>query len=709
MNRLQRFVVKALGIGHVPAVMQGNALLKRTKFDYRGAVGDLIDSSVVTAPVQWVQRSLPEARLEVRRFKADGSPDALPTHPALELIQRPNPYYGDLALWAGTVFSYLTAGNAYWIKLRNGMGRTGELWYAPHWTMTPKGSDDGSVFIDRYEYKPGGGVGTIVYAPEDIVHFRHGMDPRNPRLGLSPIDGAIREIFMDLESSNFVASLLRNMGVPGMVLSPKAGATVSADDVNATKAWIRQAFGGDRRGEPLVMGAPTDVAPYGFNPQQMNMSEARDIAEERICASLGIPAAVVGFGSGLQSTKVGATMEELRKLAWQNGVLPVARALADELDRSLLGDFGPATGLRMVWNTSEVQALQDDRVKAAQVWASLVGGGIAQVYDAQRGMGLEADETQRVYLRPAMALETAGGAKNAKSIKDVGEPDQAALDREMERQGREFLRMYTKGRQRLQYYGGAAYVRALQRQEEPLAKSMDQRLTRFFTALGKDAKSAAAEVLKRDYVAGPKGRDAAEEKAVDDQLVEAILDRLGIDAHQATFRGLYEGHYLEVAKAITEAAQLAGLGGSLPDPVARAITGAGGKRAGLVDLGKQSRSALFDAIAEGRSLGEGAEALAERIAGMIEAGPWGTVEQRARTIARTETKYAQNVSTIERARSANVEKFIVFDGRLGPGRSLPDHIARDGSIVTAAEATQMAADEHPNGTLAFAPYFGADE
>jgi hypothetical protein len=75
------------------------------------------------------------------------------------------------------------------------------------------------------------------------------------------------------------------------------------------------------------MGAPTDVTPYGFNPQQMNMSEARDVAEERVCACIGIPAAVVGFGAGLQTAKVGATMEELFKTAWRNGVLPVARAL----------------------------------------------------------------------------------------------------------------------------------------------------------------------------------------------------------------------------------------------------------------------------------------------------------------------------------------------------------------------------------------------
>jgi hypothetical protein len=42
---------------------------------------------------------------------------------------------------------------------------------------------------------------------------------------------------------------------------------------------------------------------------------------------------------------------------------------------------------------------------------------------------------------------------------------------------------------------------------------------------------------------------------------------------------------------------------------------------------------------------------------------------RAQVIARTETKYAQNVSTIERARAGGVDRFTVFDGRLGPGRS----------------------------------------
>lgn len=672
---------KALSaIRHNPRPQVFGRYLRRTRFDYVRAVGDGLDASVVTAPVQWIQRALPEARLTVKRHRPNGKVEELAEHGALALISRPNDYYADIALWAATTWSWCTDGNAYWLKVRNGVNRPVELWYAPHWTMEPKGSEDGTVFLSHYVYSPGGGIAPMKIEPEDVVHFRHGLDPRNPRKGISPIGGAIREIFMDLESSNFVASLLRNMGVPGVVISPKTGGVVAADDVEATKAWFQEAFGGDRRGGPLVMGAPTDVSPYGFNPQQMNMSEARDVSEERICACLGIPAAVVGFGAGLQSTKVGATMTELRKLAWHNGVLPMARAFADELGRSLVPDFGDAAGLRADWDVSEVLALSEDEDKRVKRLLEELAAGAITMFEYRTERGWEADDSHRFYLRPAMLIETPAGLPPRQEPKQIGQ--KARASREQRR-------------------AASGYVMALQRQADPLGKAMEKRLVRFFQSIGKAAREAALPLLEAEDLS-PKAEKA------DDLLVGRILDALGIAAHRTAFQQVYQAHYIDVAKKVAEAGELAGLGGSLPDPVARSIAGAGGRRAGLVDLDKQSKAALFDAIAEGRAEGEGALQLAERIAEHVEAGPWTTPEMRARTIARTETKYAQNVSTIERARAANVQRFIVFDGRLGPGRSLEEHMARDGSIVTADEASQMASDEHPNGTLSFAPYFGDD-
>lgn len=666
-------------------------LLKRTRYNYAKDVGDGLDSSVVTAPIMWIQRAMPEATLVVRRRKADGSHEEMLSHKMVELIQRPNPYYGDIILWNATILSYLLDGNAYWIKVRNSIYRPAELWYVPHWTMEPKGSADGSEFLTHYRYSPGNNVAPIDLDPKDVVHFRHGMDPRNPRKGLSPLAGVLREIFMDLESSNFVASLLRNMGVPGVVISPKNGGTVSPEDVQATKTWFNANFGGDKRGAALVMGAPTDVSPFGFNPQQMNMSEARDIAEERVCACLGIPAAVVGFGAGLQTSKVGATMNELVKLAWRNGVLPVLRVLADELDRSLLGDFGNATGLKSHYDTSEVLALQEDLDKAATRWVTLAGGPVAKVAEAREAIGLDVLPEHDFYYQPAMSLVVPAGTKpGAQEPPQLPEPKSTKA-----RVSRSTLR------------AGTAYISALQKQEGPLQKVFERRLKGFFRDLGKAAKAAAVPFLEAADLT-PKSSDEAEEKS-DDLLVAQILEQLGIEAHRTTFQRLYETQYVETAKKVSEAANLAGISGSLPDPVARAVAGAGGRRSGLVDITGQTRKALFDAIAEGRAEGEGVPQVASRIVDYVESGHWQTPEMRAQIIARTETKYAQNISTIERAKAASVEQFIIFDGRLGEGRSDPDHIARNGSIVSAAEASQLAADEHPNGTLSFAPYFGEDD
>lgn len=694
-------ISKALAVMRHPArpKMWSN-LLRRTSFDYRREVGDCLDASVVTAPVQWLQRSLPEARLAIRKRQRAGKVTDMVDHPMLQLVANPNAHYGDIALWFGTILSYCIDGNAYWMKVRNRGGRPVELWYVPHWMMEPVAPIDGSDLLSHYRYSPGG-VEPIIIDPADVVHFRHGINPHNMMKGLSPIDGVIREIFMDLEASNFVASLLRNMGVPGVVISPQGGAMPAPEDVEATKVWFQQAFGGDKRGGPLVMGAPTKVEQFGFNPQQMNMSEARDIAEERVCACLGVPAAVVGFGAGLQQTQVGATMTELRKLAWHNGVLPLGRSLADELKRSLLIDFGDMTGLELFWDTDDVLALQEDEDKQTDRWNKMLASGAITLFEYRQGIGLEADDSHRIYLRPIAQIEVPEGAAGRQTV-DPALPAPKQLGNK--------ARASQAG-----YARGLAWARLLERQQRGLSAAFETPLKLRFASWATEARAAALKALPNhpEILAVEPPKDAKDAKAEPDAapntayaaLIEEIMALLETDQWREALSQAYGAHYLEVAKAVQDAAERAGLGTSLPDPVARAIVATGGRRVGLIDLDAQTRAAVFDALAEGRAEGEGVAALANRIADHVEAGPWREAKVRATIIARTETKYAQNISTIERARAAGVASFIVFDGRLGLPRSGIDHIARDGSIVTESEAIALADAEHPNGTLSFAPNF----
>src|SRR3546814_17940226 len=102
-------------------------LLRRTRFDYRKEVGDCLDASVVMAPVQWMQRALPEATLMVQRTNRKGEIDELPDHLMLALIQNPHPHYGDIVLWWGSVLRMALDGNASWTTLRKGLGRPAEL------------------------------------------------------------------------------------------------------------------------------------------------------------------------------------------------------------------------------------------------------------------------------------------------------------------------------------------------------------------------------------------------------------------------------------------------------------------------------------------------------------------------------------------------------------------------------------------------------
>ncbi|MEL6485872.1 MAG: phage portal protein, partial [Pseudomonadota bacterium] len=645
-------------------------------------------------------------------------------HDMLALIQKPNAFYGDIALWGATVLSLLIDGNGYWVKIRNAAGKPVELWWVPWWMMEPKAPLDGSDHIDYYEYTPGTGAGRMPLAPDDVVHFRNGINPRNLMKGLSPVQGVVREVFTDLESSNFIASLLRNLGVPGVVISPKGGMMASPDDVEGLKTWLTEAFGGDNRGKLLVLGAPTEVSQFGFNPEQMNLRHGSDRAEERVCAAIGVPAAVVGFGAGLQQTKVGATMEELRRLAWHNGVLPLGRQLVDELQRSLLPDFQKSQQQRgrrfeLYWNTDNVLALQEDENRQTERKLKELQAGAITLHEYRTETGREADDSYRFYMRPfnlvvvpegqAKLGHNGGPAMEEEEGDDQGQKALPAPQTKTENDnpiGPDWLPEDATDASPEAIARGEVLINALQRQQSGLEDAFEGVLTPTFEGWGDLAGRIGLDVLRASGEKSIKPDRASIETKADDDLVRQIIELLNTEAWEMDLSSKHQAHYLQVARQAAEAIEQSGFGTDIPDPVMRQIIADGGTRAGLIDIDDQTRRALFQALAEGRAEGEGAQALANRIANKVEGGPRLNAKERALMIARTETKHAQNISTVAAARANGVRQMVVFDGRFGEPRSELSHIARDGKIVSIDQAQTMAENMRPNCTLSFAPHFG---
>lgn len=378
--------------------------LPRTRFDYSREV-DGYASSIVMACVGWIQRTFPEAPQIVQQRNSDGEWEAI-DHPLTDLMNNPNPFYDGLLLQSAFIADLVISGNAYLLKVRSGVGRPVQLWWTPSSLMAPKWPDNGSVFISHYDYTPGGYP--IPIDIKDVVHYRLGIDPDNTRKGRSPLQSLLREVFTDDEAANMTAALLKNMGVPGLVISP-AQDTVSAQDAEAVKQYVRERTTGDRRGEPIVIGSATKVDTFGFNPQQMDMKALRRIPEERVSAVLGIPAIVAGLGAGLDRATY-ANMAEAREMAYESGIIPLQRIVASQTAHQLLSEFtDDLVNFRVAYDTSEIRVLQDDEDKLSIRTVAQVAGGVCKVMDAQRILGLPIDETQDFYLRSFTAMPVRSG------------------------------------------------------------------------------------------------------------------------------------------------------------------------------------------------------------------------------------------------------------------------------------------------------------
>lgn len=375
--------------------------------DYASDVGDGTGSSLIEACVSWIANAVTQSLPVVVNYKG---PDRFGVidrqHPAARLIRRPTydprlgrSYYSWIPLIQATVLSLVVDGNAYWLKRRSGIGRVVQLWYVPHWMIEPYRFQGASEFISYYRYRVGGQ--TFEVPPTDIVHFRDGLDPENILRGLSKTKLLLRELYTDEASARFTASLLRKHAVPGLIVTPKMSLE-NPEDADDVKRRIDTEFTGDGRGGTVVLKGPADLTPYGFSPEQMKLGDIRDIPEERVSVSTGVQAAVVGFGSGLQSTKVGATMSELVDLSWQNGALPRVRLIAAEASEQLLPDFGEnSEDTQIELDTSQVPIMADYHYKVAQKHELLMKAGLEMRSTAMRAFGMSAASVDDVYVLPS--------------------------------------------------------------------------------------------------------------------------------------------------------------------------------------------------------------------------------------------------------------------------------------------------------------------
>jgi HK97 family phage portal protein len=669
-------------------------LLPNTRIDYERKVGDGMGSNVFMAPLLWIGRAWMEATFAVVTDDGRGGEDTDTLHPLPVLLRKPNAFYSSAALWIATIISWFVDGNAYWIKLRDRSGVVRQLWYVPHWLIEPKGdeeSEEADAFITKYVYRPGGAQ-EYLYDPADVVHLRFGLDPRNPRKGFSHMKMLLREIFNDDESANFTAAILLNSGVPGVIISPKDSDSVDEASLKATKEYIKDQFSGDNRGQPLALGGPTEVKEFGYDPQKMNLGHVRGTSEERVCATLALPAAVVGFGSGMAQTKVGATLAELHRIAWINCLIPNQDIMAQELTRCFRDDFRLADNQRLGFDRRRVRALAEDIYKEREMWLKEVTGGTRMVSEYRQAINLPVKPEHEIFLRPFSAIESGPGAQasadqQAQAPEPVAPP--VAGPGAVPPKGKQVKTARGKLSRRQ-----AVVLKAMDAVKARNVKRLQTRLGVFFAKMGESARAA--------YLSLPKTSD-------DELRTETVMSQVNIAARESELRGIIGQHYLAVYNETAGAMANLGIGVNVPDTYQLEILSRGGSQAGLIDLSQPAKSRVFDIIRDGREAGKGAEEIAAELSKAVPGGRFLDPYARAELIARNETRIAQTESALKVYESADgVDRVMIIDNRYDDPNDDSPCVEANGQIVTFIEAQGMIADEHPNGTRDLVPVFSQE-
>ena len=393
------------GSGQLQTLLR-RALPGSTK-DWARVAGDLGLNGIVASAIDWYVRNYPQATVKYYRPVDSQQAEPVEDHPVIALMAQPDPMVMGSLFWSWVIQDYKLFGNTYLRKIRSTTrGVVTALQFLPQDMVRPVGN--GVNPLTHYVYTTDGRSFDIPVS--DIIHIRYGREPSDIRLGRSPVTAVLREIATDNTASTTAWGLLANGAMPSLIVGPDAKdqtVDISMDDARQVKRQLHEDLSGDGSGGIVVMTGAYKMDRVSLTPSELALDSVRRVPEERICSALGLNPMVLGLGAGLERSTYN-NFERAQQAAWEDGMVPLLRVLADAITADLLPEY-PETqqGDYIQYDLEGVRALADDLSAEADRAEKLYKAGIIDRAEAKRIAGLEAVPQDEGQLHPqAIPVQT---------------------------------------------------------------------------------------------------------------------------------------------------------------------------------------------------------------------------------------------------------------------------------------------------------------
>ena len=289
---------------------------------------DPAQHSVVSAIIRLLGDAVGGTGFQLRERVSEGKDQVVTNHPMMRALRSPNPEvcmtWRELATCM--VDGLICNGNAYIAPVS-----PSELRYLD-WRniIQPTYSQM------YYQYRDPWTNGVIKYGMDELIHlrFQRGPDGIN---GIGPLRSSVlREISTDITAQQYTDTLLRRMGVPGVIGMPEGDDIITQDNANAIMKSLDSSYTGGNRGRAAVFTHKLKFVELGGAMQRADLRTLRWVPEERICSACGVPPAVLNIGTGSEQSRVGATLRYLLQQYWVGTVQPMMHLLAEQLSQQLM-------------------------------------------------------------------------------------------------------------------------------------------------------------------------------------------------------------------------------------------------------------------------------------------------------------------------------------------------------------------------------------
>ncbi|MEU8756222.1 head maturation protease, ClpP-related [Streptomyces chartreusis] len=320
----------------VPYVSHGNIQIPwrqpagaEAQMQAMGSVGTLFAivnrTSNATALVNWrlyrkAPSGLKEDRVEVT------------SHAALDLINRPNPFFTRQELVESTQQHIDLTGEGWWVITRNPRSPIPlELWPVRPDRMSPV--PDPVNFIAGYVYTAPDGR-QIPLKVEDVIQIRM-PNPLDPYRGLGPVQSILTEIDASRYSAEWNRNFFLNSAEPGGIIEVEKHLTDTEFDEMRDR-WAEQHKGVSNAHRVAIIENGMKWVDRKLTQRDMQFAELRQVSRDVMREAFGAPAFVLGEVGDVNR----ATAEASKVLFAEQLTVPRLERFKGALNNDLLPLYG---------------------------------------------------------------------------------------------------------------------------------------------------------------------------------------------------------------------------------------------------------------------------------------------------------------------------------------------------------------------------------